>query len=321
MRRASARRETVRNGRRVMRGGLSRLIGSVVIGLLVVAQAFAFDGGALPIGTRATTAHLSGGATSLDVFTYRPGGCEPTGTLLLFHGNGRGAQSARDSAMPLADRRCLVIVAPLFDRKRFPNWSYHRGGLVDPRGRGQSGVWTVALVIDLLDWTRSVGAPSPYTLFGHSAGGQFLSRVAAYVTPLPDDVARLVVANASTHVLPRLDTPVPYGFGGDVLGDPEGRLAAYLGAPVTIYLGEADIGHEDLTDGPLANAQGANRVDRGFNALSAACRAARRQGGEAAWTLVLAPGIGHSARAMLGSEAIDAALGLSAGGRGCAAHD
>ncbi|GAA0554326.1 hypothetical protein FHS83_001729 [Rhizomicrobium palustre] len=72
----------------------------------------------------------------LEIFTYRPANCTPTGYLLVFHGVDRNADTYRDDAEPLADRFCLIAVAPLFDKQRFPNWRYQHGGVVH-RGAAQ----------------------------------------------------------------------------------------------------------------------------------------------------------------------------------------
>ena len=45
--------------------------------------------------------------------------------------------------------------------------------------------WTVDMVPELVSWARRREGrlDAPYYLFGHSAGGQFLSRVAAFAPP------------------------------------------------------------------------------------------------------------------------------------------
>ena len=78
---------------------------------------------------------------SLTVYTYWPD-CHDPGLLLVFHGNSRTAERYRDYARPLADRACLIVFAPLFDADRFPNWAYHRGGLVHSRSARPADQWT-----------------------------------------------------------------------------------------------------------------------------------------------------------------------------------
>jgi len=66
----------------------------------------------------------------MEVFTYRPQCAQPS-LLMMFHGAQRDAEDYRDYARPIADRLCMLVLAPRFDRKRFPSWRYQRGGIVD----------------------------------------------------------------------------------------------------------------------------------------------------------------------------------------------
>ena len=255
------------------------------------------------------TAVLDG--TPFTVFTYRPQGCARPALLFVFHGNSRTAESYRNSARPLADRVCLLVFAPLFDKERFPNWSYHRGGVVHDGAVLPEEDWTVDYVDELVEWARRMEgrADAPYYLFGHSAGGQFLSRVGAYVPP--EDAESIVIANPSTQVMPSLDEDAPYGM-GDLFDGPEAEahLRAYLALPIAIYVGLDDTGDEDLTMTEAAVRQGENRLERGKHVFEMARAVAREHGWDFGWELILVPGLGHSARDALAADEIMDALDL-----------
>lgn len=243
-----------------------------------------------------TTATVEG--KRLTVYTYKPS-CTPKGVLFVFHGTGRTASSYRDAAKPLADRECLSIYAPLFDSTRFPSSLYHLGGV---KADGPTTGRTVDLVDDLMAWASNREAPGlPVTLYGHSAGGQLLSRVAAYAVPA--EAARIIVANPSTHVLPSATEDAPYGF--DMTTDDkldakeEALLKAYLAAPVTIYLGTEDTGTDDLAMGPAAMRQGENRLDRGRKTFAKGEAEAKARGWPFGWRLVEAEGIAHEGGQMM----------------------
>ncbi len=248
------------------------------------------------------------GGYGFDIFTYRPAGCAPQGVLLVFHGNSRNADDYRNYARPFADASCLAVYAPHFDRERFRSWAYHRGGVVRRGTIRWRNEWTVSLVKDLAQWalSREGGPDKPIYLFGHSAGGQFVSRVAAYAAP--GGVRRFVVANPSTHVWPSLGEDVPYGFGA--FPDAAVALKSYLKQPVTIYLGSRDTGSRLLTQTPGAVRQGANRLERGRNTFNAAREIAREKGWEFNWRMVIAAGVGHSARRMFRAPEANSAFGL-----------
>jgi pimeloyl-ACP methyl ester carboxylesterase len=245
------------------------------------------------------------GDVTLRVLAYRPG-CPSPSLLLVFHGALRNADSYRKAARPLGSRLCVIVVAPELDRETFPVSSYQRGGIVagsrvqDPRR------WTGNVVLGLVAWVSGQEhRPIDYSLIGHSAGGQFLSRVAAFV---PTRAKRIVIANPSTYVFPTLGVDAPYGLGG-VFSDraAEAELRRYLAEPVTIFIGQEDTGERMLAKDRHARAQGETRYDRGINAFTAGERMARSRGWAFHWRLVEVPGVGHNAGKMFSSpEAIEA---------------
>jgi pimeloyl-ACP methyl ester carboxylesterase len=242
-----------------------------------------------------------------DVFTYRPN-CPSTGILLVFHGLSRKAEGYRDVARSLGDRLCMIVVAPLFDAERFPSWRYQMGGIVYQHALQPPGDWTGQLVLELVAWVRQQeGQALPYSMIGHSAGGQFLSRLAAFT---PTEAKRIVIANPSTYVFASLQTKAPFGLGG--VYSPkmaEAQLKRYLQTPVTIFLGQEDVGEEELSESPAARAQGENRYDRGLNAYRSAQALAQSRGWPFNWRLIELAGVGHNTVKMFSSaNAVDALL-------------
>ena len=251
------------------------------------------------------------GDDRISVFAYRPSHCREPGLFLVFHGKGRKAEKMRERARPLADEACLAVIAPLFDKKAFPTWRYNRGGVVR-KGRLQpEEQWTGYKVEELVAWGRAwLGDDdAPYYLFGHSAGGQFLSRMAAY-TP-PADAERIVIANPSVHVLPSTSEAAPYGFAQIVnRRDSKARLEAYLSLPITLYAGSDDVGEKNLVTSDAAMRQGVNRFERALFVYEIARALADAEGWPFGWRLVIAEGVGHSSRKMLQAREIDEAMGL-----------
>ena len=251
----------------------------------------------------------------IELHTYKPPRYAGGPILLVLHGLGANAPGYRDYAMPLADQLGFLVVAPLFDRKRFPTWRYQAGGLVrDQRADGEFTVepeaqWTGRLFLAIIDSVRvAEGRPDlAYALIGHSAGGQALSRFAAF---MPHQAQRIVIANPSTWLWPTRDERFPFGFGGlpAPLAD-DAALQRYLAQPVTVLLGAADLRRDNnLNVHPPAERQGATRYERGHNAFRAAQQLAQDRGWAFNWKLVEVPAVGHSARRMLGSPQARAAL-------------
>jgi len=234
------------------------------------------------------------------VYTFRPASCDSHDILFVFHGLNRKAEGVRDKAAKVARKICLMVFAPLFDKDRFPNWRYHRAGVVRGKHIQPRSRWTGPILREMLRQAKKEidrSDPRLY-LFGHSAGGQFLSRISAYSSPF--DVDRIIIANPSVHVAPSLSEAVPYGFGGLFEGEEaETQLRQYLGLPISIYLGQEDTGVKNLVVTEAAKKQGTNRLHRGRNIFRRAQQLANELNWKFNWRLVEASRVGHSSRGML----------------------
>lgn len=238
------------------------------------------------------------GDTTVDVFTWRPE-ATPKSLLVVFHGMHADADNYRDRARPLAEKLGAVVVAPKFGPPRFTVPLYQGGGVAPNGVFVPPGERTVDLIAPLVAWAqRACGQPGlRYDLIGHSAGGQFLSRVAAFA---PAAGVRYVIANPSTWVLPSTEDAVPYGFSGSPDGEPALRI--YLALPITVLLGAEDTGTDNLSSAPEAVAQGVNRLGRGRNAFAKAQAASKALGGAFRWKLAEVPGVGHDSARMFASK-------------------
>jgi pimeloyl-ACP methyl ester carboxylesterase len=266
-------------------------------------------------GTEQRTFEIAG--IPIEIHAYKPPGYTGRAVLITLHGLSRNAEGYLGHSRPLAERHGLLLVAPHFDRERFPTWRYQAGGIaryarppesrppqMEPESR-----WTARMLLELIEAVRrEENAPDlPYYLIGHSAGAQLLSRFAALV---PNAARRIVIANPSTYVWPTRDAHFPFGFGGlpDAIGSEE-AIRRYLAQPVTIFLGTSDVARDgtlNVTAGAMR--QGANRYERGTQIFRAARELATNKGWDFNWRLVEAPGVGHSARRMYASPQVDAAI-------------
>ena len=265
---------------------------------------------AMPAGLGAVDIPTTGGV--IKVFTYKPSLYKDGPLVVVFHGVSRNAEDYRNFAIAVAERFKVLVAAPLFDKQRFPADAYIRGGLLNKDGtlrpREQ---WTYALVPQLVAALRAgEGKPDlPYYLIGHSAGGQFLTRFAAFY---PTEARRIVAGNPGSHLFPRRDWDFGYGFGklpAEISDDP--ALQRYLAAPLTIYLGTGDIltNTDNLDQSPEAERQGAFRLARGRACFEFAQKLAAERGWTFNWRKVETPGIGHDGGAMFAAPEMAEAFG------------
>ena len=251
-------------------------------------------------------------AEPITLFTYKPPTYRDGPLLVVCHGVARNAEDYRNFAITLAERYGAIVVAPLFDNQRFPTARYQRGGLVGADGSAQAPeAWTYAFIPKIVAHVRArEGKPAlPYYLIGHSAGGQFLVRLAAF---LPGEATRIVVGNPGSLLFPSRDQKFGYGFGGlppELSNDDV--IRRYLAAPLTLYLGTGDITPEHSFDASAAGmVQGPHRLARGRACFEFAEKLARERGWAFNWRKVETPGIAHEAAFMFAAkEAGDALFG------------
>ena len=155
--------------------------------------------------------------------------------------------------------------------------------------------------------TREQRPALPYYLIGHSAGAQFLVRLAAY---LPGDARRIVAGNAGSLLFPSRDHEFGYGLGGlpAALSD-DSMLQRYLAAPLTLYLGTADVTPRRRFDASeAAMKQGPHRLARNRACFALAEKLATERGWTFNWRKVETPGIEHDAAAMFAANEVEDAL-------------
>lgn len=228
------------------------------------------------------------------VSTYAPPACaaKPCPLLIAVHGMGRNAKGARDAWKSAADRAGFLVLALRFDKDQFPSRRFQQGGV---RGAADKAKWTFSLIERLFDAARASGrvAGDSYTIFGHSAGAQFVHRM---VMLMPEArIATAAVANAGYYTLPALsgERAYPYSLKGTPATD--ATLARALAKPMLVMLGDQDIdpNHHQLNKSRGAEEQGATRFARGEHFMAAARDEAHRLGVTLRWREVVVPGVGH----------------------------
>ncbi len=237
---------------------------------------------------------------------------DPHEIVVLVHGTIRKDESALAVAetfvkrwVPVAERRRLVLLAPAFDQENF-------GGHAGPGGgyRGLFGreVGADVFVNALVDATRAAfpTVSAKIRLYGHSAGGQFVSR---YLVMHPERVASAVIGSAGTFAFP--DPDVRWTNGMKPLRrrmrwrdtDPWKQIAiepapdGWLKAaqiPVTVVVGERD----DSKTKAIPGNPGRTHVERGRAWVRAMQALARRHGKRPRVRFVAVKNVGHNSKAL-----------------------
>lgn len=234
---------------------------------------------------------------TIRVFCYRPKSWNKDPVLVLFHGANRAAESYRRNSRILADQLNMLLLVPEFDRDRFDPQAFQEGGVFVRDQLQQRKDRTFTYVPALLEKVnRRFNRKLPYYLVGHSAGAQFVARLAA---TFPTDAKRIIAVNPSALVLPDRSENYPFGFGRLPENESSDEaLQRYLATPLTLYLGTSDTDVKDLDQRPGAMRQGPNRIERGRRVYTSAKSLARERGWPFRWTLIEAEGLGHGSLPM-----------------------
>jgi pimeloyl-ACP methyl ester carboxylesterase len=242
--------------------------------------------------------------------------------LIVLPGAGRNAAQYRNAWLSTAMARKIVVLALEYPQRRFGFADYNMGGVVEPvdlsaieferintrarvaraddasfevRANTNRERWLFGDFATVFEHVRNAGALTQqrFDVFGHSAGAQLAHRLVLFQPDLP--VRRVVAANAGWYTWPDASIALPFGI--DTLGVAEAQIARALSAQLVVLLGEQD--NSDAAGGTLLKTplldrlQGEHRLERGQRFFERARSVAQAGDLEFAWTLQVAPGVGH----------------------------
>ncbi len=256
------------------------------------------DGGELGAFRLSTTRRWDRG---FKVHYFAPANAKPDAEILfVLHGRNRDPENYLRAWTGAARAAGMVLLAPEYDENRFEGArEYNLGGVQDERGEWRPRqAWTFHYIEQAFDefLARSGRTAQAYSLYGHSAGAQFIQR---YMLFMPAGrVSQAICANAGWYTFPTRRAEWPYGL--DDAPVSEAQLRAYFAKPLVVLLGDQDqdVEADGLRRTEEANAQGPNRYARGRAFFETARREADRLGVPFAWELRIARGVAHDNVAM-----------------------
>ncbi|MDH4114281.1 MAG: S9 family peptidase [Burkholderiaceae bacterium] len=222
-------------------------------------------------------------------YVYVPRVALPGAPLVVaVHGISRNALEHAKQLAPFAEQYGVVLVAPLFDESRFPD--YQRLGRT---ARGERADLMLERIVSEVGRTTPADTRRLF-LFGFSGGGQFVHR---FAMAHPERVASYVVGAAGWYTFPDDSIPFPRGTLlrkclSDVCFDPE----LYLRVPALVLVGERDV-HEGSAmrhTTRVNEQQGDSRLERGEHWVRAMQAAARDRGYDTHYEFAALPRSGHS---------------------------
>ena len=219
-----------------------------------------------------------------------------TPIVIVMHGASRDAPRYYEDWRALAESQGFIVAVPYLSKDNFPgSESYNLGNMLDAQTGEPSAIeeWTFSLIEPLFDEivSRVSGEQKDYVLYGHSAGSQFAHRLMFFVPELR--ASKFIAANAGWYTMPDFSVEYPYGLKNS--GIAEEDVPAILAQPLTVLLGSADvdINADKLRKTPEAEAQGANRLERGQAMFLLGRTKAEQLGVPFNWKLLIVKGADH----------------------------
>lgn len=242
----------------------------------------------------------------LKVWYYRPlFPARDIPIVFVMHGVKRDADYYRDIWKSAAERLGFLLLCPEFPADAYPRKAYQLGNLFD-EGREPllEKEWTFRTIERLFDSVKEAtgNTSARYSIYGHSAGGQFVHRLAMFMPEARYETA--VAANTGWYTMPTFSGKrFPYGLRRSGLS--EERLKRAFGRRLVILLGERDTDPDDphLRRSAGASRQGATRFERGIAFYATATKEAERLGVELRWELRTVLGAAHFDQQMMPTAA------------------
>jgi pimeloyl-ACP methyl ester carboxylesterase len=221
-----------------------------------------------------------------------------TRMLFVMHGAGRDAVSYCGPWVEWAQAQDYILVCPVFDNRRWPSDAgYNLGALFRNKSETQANneeAWSFSVVEQMHARLRnSFGLASPhFDIWGHSAGGQFVTRFVLFRPAAPVRLA--LAANPGWYLLPNETATYPCGPVHDQLDFSRQDLQYWTRRTMVIFRGTEDLSRKDLDVRGCMDSQGEHRYARAKTFHNAA----KAFDPDTRWQLVDVPGIGHDAAGM-----------------------
>lgn len=216
--------------------------------------------------------------------------------LVTVHGVSRNAEEHARRFKRLAKRYGVVLVAPLFPEKRFPD--YQRLG---QSGKGERPDRALQAILGEVGDLTGADVARVY-LFGYSGGGQFAHR---YAMAYPERVAKVAVGAAGWYTFPDPAASFPRGLKTRSQWL-KSRLKpeAFLKVPMAAFVGERDTRRgperpELKQSVKIDSQQGLTRLERGRHWIDAMRAAAAAYGLSTPYAYDTLPHASHSFRASM----------------------
>ncbi|SNT30743.1 hypothetical protein SAMN05421640_3327 [Ekhidna lutea] len=243
---------------------------------------------------------------------YRPKNLKSeTQVVIVLPGAGRNGDEYRDAWIEKAEKYNVLVLSPEYSEKYYPEfWSYNLAGMISDVEINDERTTMTGFkisvnpnkwifddfdrIFDLIKDKLNLKTDT-YDLFGHSAGGQILHRLAIFKSD--NKANRILSSNSGWYTVPTDKEEFPTGLKGSYITEKEMVFSKNL----VLFLGEKDDANEtrgDLRRSPEVDKQGMHRLERGTYFYNESKKIASELDYDFNWKLEIIPNVGHDYKGM-----------------------
>lgn len=234
------------------------------------------------------------------VYLILPNDISTAKFVMVMHGVNRNSAEYANAWKSFAVNNNYVIAAPTFTDEDWPSSRSYNLGNMFPSSSSTAFInpveeWTFTIVAKIHD--ELVGKlnlnDDKYTIWGHSAGAQFVHRLMIFK---PDyKLTYALAANAGWYTMPDFEINYPYGLGDLSLEFEETFLEDLAIKNIVVMRGTDDtIRDSFLNTSSEADEQGLNRYQRAYSFYSYAQEIDQNHN----WKLIEVENVGHEYKGM-----------------------
>lgn len=243
---------------------------------------------------------------------YKPENLKPESpVIIVVPGAGRNGDDYRDAWIEKANAYNVLVLSPEYSEENYPRfWSYNLAGMISDVKINKERTAMTSFKIsenpdewiykdfdrlfDIAKENLNLKSDS-YDVFGHSAGGQILHRLAIFNSD--NKANRILSSNSGWYTVPTDIEDFPTGLNKSYKSEKDIDFSKNL----VLFLGEKDDANEtrgDLRHSPELDKQGLHRLERGAYFYNESKKIALQLDSKFNWKLEIIPDVGHDFREM-----------------------
>ena len=222
---------------------------------------------------------------------------DDTKVLFIIHGQSRNASDYINHWVSISEDKNVLLIAPEFKKADYKYFFLLEIATSKGAIKQNDDMYLNNSIDSFFTYFKSRYKmhASKYSIFGHSAGGQFTHRYLLYSEK--PRVEKAVIANPGWYTF-LAGARFPYGITDSPIELDGDAVKNFLSMRNTLLLGSDDVGSKSLNMSSGAMKQGENRFSRGNNYFNSLIGISSNNSIPFRWNYEVVPDTGHDFRKM-----------------------